>query len=158
MSGGNEYAMLAELPLLAEIGGELEAVQKYLQSTYASMPVDNYPVQGGRIHIANENAPETYKARIQILDEQGNPAANQAMSYYVDSDSGQNGTADENGILTITVKKGPHAVKLSVNQQEIYINNYTGNGIRTDITSLPSLVYSDDGSCDPFGWHSLHMN
>lgn len=155
MSGGNEYAMLAELPLMAEIGGELEAVQKYLQSTYASMPVDNYPVQGGRIHIANENAPETYEARIQILDEQGNPAANQAMSYYVDSDSGQNGTADENGILTITVKKGPHAVKLSVNQQEIYINNYTGNGIRTDITSLPSLVYSDDGSCDPFEWHSI---
>ena len=38
---------------------------------------------------------------------------------------------------------------------EVLVNNYTGNGIRTDITSLPSLVYSDDGSCDPIGQHSI---
>ena len=155
MSGGNEYSMLAELPLMAEIGGELEAVQQYLQDVYAAEPVDDYPVQGGRIHIVNENAPETYEARIQIVDEQGNPAANQELSYYIDSDAGHNGTTDGNGILAITVGKGPHAVKLSADQQEVYINNYTGNGIRTDITSLPSLVYSDDGSCDPIGQHSI---
>ncbi|MGI6010016.1 MAG: lectin like domain-containing protein [Ruminococcus sp.] len=155
MAGGSGHTVLGQLPLMAEIGGELETVRQYLTDNYGNQPVDNYPVQGNRIFIVNENAPETYEAKIQIVDSQGNPVADKEMSYYVDDNQGHSGTTDENGILKISVSKGPHGVKLTKDQAEIYINNYTGNGIRTDITSLPSLEYTDEGGGDSSAEHTI---
>ena len=144
MTGGNDYTMLAQLPLLAQIGGELETVQQYLTEVHGGSLKDVYPVQGGRIQIANENAPETYEAAIQITDSQGNPAVNCEVTYYIDGDSGHEGTIDDSGILKMVLSKGPHGIKLAPDQAEIYVNNYTGNGIEGGYTSLPVLVNPDN--------------
>lgn len=149
MTGGNEYTMLGELPLEAEIGGELEAVESYLTEVFDQGVIGAYPVQGGRIQIEEDASPEEYQAHIRVTDTQGNLIPNQEMSYYIDSDRGHNGTTDENGLLTVTLPRGPHAVKLAKDQAEVYLNNYSGNGLQAESSALPNLIYKDDGSCAP---------
>lgn len=149
--------MLGELPLEAEIGGELEAVESYLTEVFDQGVIGAYPVQGGRIQIEEDASPEEYQAHIRVTDTQGNLIPNQEMSYYIDSDRGHNGTTDENGLLTVTLPRGPHAVKLAKDQAEVYLNNYSGNGLQAESSALPNLIYKDDGSCAPLESYRLRM-
>ena len=141
MTGGNEYTMLGELPLEAETGGELETVENYLAENYPDGLGEEYPVRGDRIWLSNDRSPQEYEARIRIADAQGNPVQNQELSYQ--TQEGQSGTAktDEEGILTVTLEKGPHAVSLKNGQEEVYVNNYSGNGLQEDSTQLPALTF-----------------
>ena len=74
------------VPLEAEIGGELEAVESYLTEVFDQGVIGAYPVQGGRIQIEEDASPEEYQAHIRVTDTQGNLIPNQEMSYYIDSD------------------------------------------------------------------------
>ena len=90
-----------------------------------------------------------YQAQIRVTDAQGNLVPNQEMSYYIDSDKRAQRHDSENGLLTITLSRGPHAVKLAKDQAEVYLNNYSGNGLQAESLALPNLIYKDDGSCAP---------
>lgn len=151
MSGGSDYTMLGELPKYGEAGGELETVQAYWESCLENGTLKGYAGTKNRIQMRSEGyEPKDYTASILIADEDGNALGGQELSYRVDGGERINGTADENGILEITLTDGAHGVRLADDQQEIYIDNYSGFGIVIDeFREQPVLTFLADGSCDP---------
>lgn len=151
MSGGSDYTMLGELPKYGEAGGELETVQAYWESCLEDGTLKGYAGTKNRIQMRSEGyEPKDYTASILIADEDGSALGGQELSYRVDGGERINGTADENGILEITLTDGAHGVRLADDQQEIYIDNYSGFGIVIDeFREQPVLTFLADGSCDP---------
>lgn len=151
MNGGSDYDMLGQLPGYGEAGGELETIQSYLESCLVDGTLQGYAGTRNRIQMRSQGyEPGDYTAFIQIVDEEGNPLAGKELSYRVDGGARQNGITDENGMLYITVSDGGHGVRLADNQQEVYIDNYTGFGIYEDVyRTVPQLTFLADGSCDP---------
>ena len=151
MSGGSDYTMLGELPKYGEAGGELETVQAYWESCLEDGTLKGYAGTKNRIQMRREGyEPKDYTASILIADEDGSTLGGQELSYRVDGGERINGTADENGILEITLTDGAHGVRLADDQQEIYIDNYSGFGIVIDeFREQPVLTFLADGSCDP---------
>lgn len=151
MSGGSDYTMLGELPKYGEAGGELETVQAYWESCLEDGTLKGYAGTKNRIQMRREGyEPKDYTASILIADEDGSALGGQELSYRVDGGERINGTADENGILEITLTDGAHGVRLADDQQEIYIDNYSGFGIVIDeFREQPVLTFLADGSCDP---------
>lgn len=151
MSGGSDYTMLGELPKYGEAGGELETVQAYWESCLEDGTLKGYAGTKNRIQMRSEGyEPKDYTASILIADEDGSALGGQELSYRVDGGERINGTADENGILEITLTDGAHGVRLADDQQEIYIDNYSGFGIVVDeFREQPVLTFLADGSCDP---------
>lgn len=149
MNGGNDYTMLGSLPKYGEIGGEVETIQLYLEKCLESGVLNDYTGNKKRIVMNGGYTPQDYKAFIKITDESGNTVENKKLSYRVDGGNRQNAVTDSNGLLTIVLSDGAHGIRLGDNQQEVYVNNYTGLGITEDsIRSFPSIVYLADGSCD----------
>ena len=151
MSGGSSYTMLGALPKYGEAGGELETIQSYLETCLANGTLQEYAGTQNRIQMRSPGyEPKDYSVSILITDESGQPLADQKLSYRVDGGTRQNGTTDENGMLTITLSDGAHGVRLADTQAEIYIDNYSGFGIFEDqYREQPVLTFLADGSCDP---------
>lgn len=127
IAGGNDYKMLGDLKTLGEGGGLDSMLIDYIMylTDNDTKPLD-LPVTDGRIRTVRE--PADYTATLHITDASGNPASEQNITYYVDGEE-NSGTTDSEGLLKITVSDGPHAVKLSAEQEEVYINNYSGAGL-----------------------------
>lgn len=68
LGGGSDYTMPADLPKEAELGGELEAVQGYLEACIADGSIADYARPQGRIVMRGGYTPAEYTARIRILD------------------------------------------------------------------------------------------
>lgn len=151
MSGGSSYTMLGELPKYGEAGGELETIQSYLERCIADGTLQEYAGIQNRIQMRSPGyEPKDYDVSILITDGSGQQLADQKLSYRVDGGTRQNGTTDENGMLTITLSDGAHGVRLADTQAEIYIDNYSGFGIYVDqYREQPVLTFLADGSCDP---------
>ncbi|MEG1624006.1 MAG: 5'-nucleotidase, partial [Raoultibacter sp.] len=152
MDGGDGYAELAGLPLTAELGGELESVETYLNAladTTTAIPVQANGVN--RIHFLGGYTPAPYTAKLTIVDEAGTALPNKALSYAIDAGARVNGTTDAHGILSITVDDGPHAIRLGTTLTETYVNNYLGVGVLEDEAhgTYPKLTFLANGSCDP---------
>ena len=143
--------MLGALPKYGEAGGELETIQSYVETCLANGTLQEYAGTQNRIQMRRPGyEPKDYSVSILITDESGQPLADQRLSYRVDGRIRQNGTTDENGMLTITLSDGAHGVRLADTQQEIYIDNYSGFGIFVDqYREQPVLTFLADGSCDP---------
>jgi len=140
MSGGSGHAVLAELPLIGEIGGELETVEAYLIQQ-ANGQVLPHQAVCSRIIPVGGYVPADYKAVVIIKDADGNPIADVPVSYSVDGGEQQYGQTDSKGRLQISVPDGPHSVKLAGSQEEVYINNYSGAGtVETEYRAFPSLT------------------
>lgn len=143
MNGGNNYSMLAPLPQIGEIGGELETVESYVNQLTegGTIPLD-VPMNQNRITITGDTSPASYTATI-LITKDGVPAANTEVSYYLDNGDPVWATTDSEGKLIISVSKGPHGLALSKEQEQVYLNNYTGAGVIdiTDERVYPSLEY-----------------
>lgn len=143
MSGGNDYTVLAELPMVGEIGGELETVENYFLKITEGKELPMQTVQG-RITIEGGYVPKDYKAYISIVNADGTTAANTPVTYYVDQEEAKEGVTDEEGMLSIVVSDGPHCVSLMEKQKPVYINNYTGAGIvENEYRGFPVLELPD---------------
>ncbi|MEG2726014.1 MAG: bifunctional UDP-sugar hydrolase/5'-nucleotidase, partial [Eggerthellaceae bacterium] len=152
MDGGDGYAELASLPLVAELGGELESVEAHLNALAGGTGAIPVAANGvNRIHFLGGYTPAPYTAKLAIVDEAGAPLAHKALSYAVDAGPRINGTSDARGILALTVADGPHAIRLGTTLTEAYVNNYLGVGVLEDAThgSYPKLTFLANGSCDP---------
>ena len=69
----------------------------------------------------------------------------QTVSYQVDGGESAEGTTDEEGLLQITLADGAHGVRLNGDQQEVYIDNYSGFGITVDeYREQPVLVFAQE--------------
>jgi len=150
MSGGNDYTVLAELPMVGEIGGELETVENYFLKITEGKELPVQTVQG-RITIEGGYAPKDYTAYISIVNADGTTAANTPVTYYVDQEEAKEGVTDEEGMLSIVVSDGPHCVSLLEKQKPVYINNYTGAGIvENEYRGFPVLELPDAEEAQDF--------
>lgn len=84
LGGGSDYTMLADLPKEAELGGELEAVQGYLEACIADGSIADYARPQGRIVMRGGYTPAEYTARIRILDGDSPAAAGTQVTYIAD--------------------------------------------------------------------------
>lgn len=151
MEGGSDYAVLASLPKYGEAGGELETIRAYLETCMAEGTMDRYASAGSRLLLRGDGyKPAEYIAYITVADENGQPMAGKALSYRVDGGERINGVTDENGRMALTLPDGPHGVRLSDSQNEVYVDNYSGLGLQEDdLRTFPALTFLSDGSCDP---------
>lgn len=143
MSGGNNYTMLSSLPQIGEIGGELETVESYVKELTCDGTVPLViPLNQSRITISGDTSPASYTVTI-LVTKDGAPAANTEVSYYLDNGDPTWATTDSEGKLIITVPNGPHGLALSKEQEQIYLNNYTGAGVINVANErvYPSLEY-----------------
>ncbi len=149
--GGGSYSMLGALQKYGEAGGELETIHSYIEKCIAGGTLQQYTGTQNRIQMRSSGyVPKDYTASILITDEAGNLLPNQALSYRVDGGTRQNGTTDENGILKVILSDGSHGVRLADDQQEVYLDNYSGFGIYEDqYRTQVTLTFLADGSCDP---------
>lgn len=149
MNGGNDYTMLNELPKYGEIGGEVETIKAYLLSCLENGKLMGYDGIKNRIIMQGGYKPVPYTVNIKITDEKGGAMPDKTLSYRIDGGKRMNGITNSEGILVIKVNDGPHGIRLSDNQNEIYVNNYAGLGITEDsLRSYPVLEFISDGSCD----------
>ena len=149
LSGGSDYTMLADIPKYGEAGGEVEAIQKYLDIVLENGVLKGYEGTKNRIIMQGEYEPKEYTAYINVTDKSGSPLADKTVYYKVDGGDRLSGTTDENGLLSIVVEDGPHGVRIENEQKEVYINNYTGIGIIEDsIRKFPALVYTGESEED----------
>ena len=145
MNGGNDYTMLAALPLVGEIGGELETVEAYVlaQTDNGQKPLTVGSTEG-RIVPESGYTPGNYTITVRVQDNGGNPAANLPVSYYLDGGDPVWAQTDENGILAVTVPDGPHGFALSKTQKQVYLNNYSGAGtVENEYRPFPVLLYQE---------------
>ena len=151
MNGGNSYTMLGSLPKYGEAGGELEAIESYLQQCLADGTMERYAgIQGRILMRGNAYQGGTYTVTLRIQDESGSPLAGQALSYRVDGGERVNGVTDAEGLLKIELTEGAHGIRLADSQQEVYVSNYSGLGLQEDaLREFPALTFLADGSCDP---------
>ena len=143
IAGGNDYTMLTNLKTVAE-GGALDAMLEstILERTNRGTADLKVPVTENRIVIESDiYTPADYEAKVQVMNANGEPVADREISYYVDDGDIQTAATDEDGLLTLTVSDGPHAVGAENGRQEAYICNYTGTGIILDFTkTYPSIT------------------
>ncbi len=142
----NDYvignAAFADCPSVAEGSGLTESVLAYIAelTDNGAKPLE-LPVTEGRIKTVNNDENRKYTARFSIKGE-GVPATLTAIIDGKDTAEG----AVTDGILALELPDGPHAVKLYADQQEVYVNNYSGNGTLEDYGDLhlgwPELEYS----------------
>lgn len=136
IAAGDKYAMLKNLPTVAE-GGALDVMLEniILKLTEQGTKPLSLPTTEGRITIKSNYQPGDYTAYLEIKNENREPAANQVVSWFVDeSPEGKTGQTDENGLLAVTVSDGPHTIRLEEGINDAYICNYTGSGILTTYT------------------------
>lgn len=142
MNGGSDHSELAELPLVGEIGGELETVEAYFVQQAGGSSLPYYGAQN-RIVVSGAYTPGEYAATILIQNEDGTPAANEELEVWVDNDAPVVQKTDEAGTLVLTVSDGAHTVRIAQDGAAAYINNYTGAGtMELEGRPFPALTRS----------------
>ena len=128
----NDYVItqdaFAKIPLLGEGSGLTQSVVDYIKylTENGTKPISIATTEG-RIKTVGAYTPKDYTAHVQLT---GNvPAAGTELKIFVDGTAEATGTVTADGVLEFTVSDGPHAIKLYEGQHEVYVNNYSGNGV-----------------------------
>lgn len=132
LGGGSDYTMPADLPKEAELGGELEAVQGYLEACIADGSIADYARPQGRIVMRGGYTPTEYTARIRILDEDSPAAAGTQVTYIADGGPQRTATVDGDGFIEIVLADGAHGIRLAGGDEDAYVDNYLGFGLVED--------------------------
>lgn len=151
MNGGNDYSMLASLPLIGEIGGELETIQDYINlHTSNGTSLLNPENLLGRIKINGSYTGADYTAYLKLTNSADDtPLANSQAWLYIDNSSEPVlVSTDEQGIAKLTLDNGFHSVSASADADaaQIYVNNYTNSGISADTPLTLSASKAAEGS------------
>ena len=173
----HDYIIGAE-DMIAEGSGLTETVTAYINSmTEGGTKPLEFPVTLGRI-ITTAHNPDNYTYTAHItLTNASSLAADSEVPVYVDGEAYDKAAVvkdeeikipgkDENGneivkemlnvrTLNIELPDGPHAIKLFPEQEEVYVNNYSGNGILYTYNGLtlkyPELEYDAEKIEQPAG-------
>lgn len=155
MAGGNGYDMLAGIDPLAEVGGELEAVQEYLEDLATPVEGSDLPAiplfagTEGRIAMRGGYEPADWGAVLRAVDASGDPVPHAALALEVDSTDRYDVESDENGLVYLTLSDGPHAIAVApadadaadATTTEAYVDNYLGFGlVEDDLRAYPSIT------------------
>lgn len=150
----NDYVLeldeLKNIPMIAEGSGLTEAVIAYINSLTenGAEPLE-IPVSMGRIAaVAHTPDNYTYTAHISLLNADS-LSDGDTVAVYVDGEPYNKAGTFSGGLLDVELPDGPHAIKLSPEQEEVYVNNYSGNGIIDVYGDLkigyPELEYNNAG-------------
>ncbi len=148
IAGGSGYAMLKDLPGVAEGGGlDIMFENKILEMTENGTKPLNIPVTDGRIVVESDDyTPKTFTAYVEIYDvDTDKLAVNKQVSYYVDDATKvQKGTTDENGFLKLeNLSDGAHTIGAVNGENEAYVCSYTGTGIILTFTKTYPQIKVD---------------
>ncbi len=131
--GSNDYVIglgvLEDIPLAGEGSGLEQAVTDYIKElTDNGSKALSLPVTYGRIKTVGEYKPKEYTANVRVNSADGQAAPAGKTGLYIDGVRSE-GIIDTDGVLSFTVTDGPHSIKLYEDQQEVYVNNYSGAGV-----------------------------
>ncbi len=143
----NDYVMgsdgmFKDCPDIAEGGGLTEAVLAYVNelTNNGAKPLE-LPISDRRIITAADKPERTYSAHIAVTGEN----VPDTLTAIVDGNEKIAGKVAD-GVLEMELADGPHAVKLYEGQQEVYVNNYSGNGVINEYMGFslgwPELEYN----------------
>ncbi len=173
----HDYIIGAEY-MIAEGSGLTETVTAYINSLTenGTKPLE-LPVTMGRI-ITTAHTPDNYTYTAHItLTNASSLAAGSEVPVYVDGkpydkaavvndeeikipgkdDDGNEIVKETLNVRTLNIElpDGPHAIKLFPEQEEVYVNNYSGNGILYTYNGLtlkyPELEYDAEKIEQPVG-------
>lgn len=119
---------------LGELGGEDLLVASYLlEATDNGAAPLARPTTAGRITIANDRSPDTYTVAVPIEPVDGSSAAGLTVALRIDDGEEQEYTADGDGLVQLTLGKGPHTIYMAgaADGRPVYVNNYSGSGTVT---------------------------
>ncbi len=141
MAGGNSYTAVGELDKVAELGGELETVQDYLEYVIEGGLISEYLRPQGRITLRGDYDLADYTAKVQILDGDSFAAEGSSVSLVVDGTYVVPSTIDADGFVSIgALANGTHSIRIDGGTEEAYVDNYVGIGITEDeYRSWPTL-------------------
>lgn len=142
MAGGG-YPPLGEADQAAEIGGDLETIEAYVRDLVDQgngvLPLLN--VQG-RIRFEGAYRPAPWTARVQVVDEGGEPLSDAGLLVLqVDGADLTQVVTDADGFAEIELADGSHGMAAiaaqaipgpKVRVAEAYVDNYLGFGLRAD--------------------------
>lgn len=143
MTGGG-FEPLGDVALLAELGGELEAVEAHLAELVAAndgASLPSMPGAAGNIVLAGGYEPAPWLCTLHLVDAAGEPVPNQAVTLQVDAAELVSAQSDEDGLVAVELEDGPHAVAVVAAGDadeapfalvEAYVNNYMGIGLVED--------------------------
>ncbi len=154
MAGGDNYPVLTDIEQLAEVGGELEAVQGYLEDLAASNAADGglgaLPLMAGnegRLQLRGAGyEPADWTATVRLVGAGGEPLAGYALTLEIDATEHVDVTSDGDGLVYLTVAAGPHAVCEAPGEEgapmpEVYVDNYMGYGlVEDDLRAFPQIM------------------
>jgi len=156
MAGGGHPA-LAEPPVMADLGGDLDVLVAYVEKCAAANGGALPSMPGGveRMSFCGGYEPAPWTAYVRLVDAEGEPLhATQAL-VQVDGADVQLATSDSQGLLAVQLSDGPHAIALVAAGEgceaaeppalgapfdEAYVNNYMGIGLIEDaLRTWPEL-------------------
>ncbi len=142
MAGGG-YPPLGEVDQAAEIGGDLEAIETYIRDL-VDQGEGALPLLGaqGRIRFEGAYRPAPWTARVQVVDEAGDPLSNaNLLVLQVDGADLTQAVTDADGFAEIELADGSHGLAAITAQNipgpkvrvaEAYVDNYLGFGLLAD--------------------------
>ena len=117
MAGGDAYEPLANAEMVAEVGGELEAIRAYLDELTEALGrgiglrcLPLLPGTKGRLILDGGYEPTSWVATLRLTDEAGEPLANTNTLLDVDAGGFALATSDADGYVHVELEDGPHAI------------------------------------------------
>lgn len=145
--------------MIAEGSGLVETVIAYINDlTENGTKTLELPVTMGRISTTAHNPDNyTYTAHITLKNAPADMENGSEIGIYLDGEMSDIKAKynKAEGVLDVTLPDGAHAVKLYENQAEVYVNNYSGNGLQRTYGSVnlgyPELEYNAAEAENPVG-------
>lgn len=116
MAGGDSYEALASAEPVAEVGGELEAVEAYIDElsgalgrTLGARCLPVLAATKGRL-IFDGYEPAPWVATLRLVDEAGEPLAGTDVLLDIDASGCVEATSDADGYVQVELEDGPHAI------------------------------------------------
>ncbi len=134
---------------LGELGGEDLLVASYLlEATDNGAAPLSRPTTAGRITIANDQSPDTYTVAVPVEPVDGSSAAGLTVTLRIDDGEEQEYTADGDGLVQLTLAKGPHTLYMTgaADGRPVYVNNYSGSGTVTTADGYYHLGFPYDAA------------
>lgn len=156
MTGGG-YGPLGEVDLLAEIGGDLETIEAYVNGLVGGNGgcLAGYAGTRGRICFGCDGyEPAPWVATVRVVDADGAPVADRPVTLRIDGTDEVEAVTDADGLASVEVPDGGHGVALVVDGvetggaepssaglvAEAYVDNYMGYGLVEDgLRSWPEV-------------------
>ena len=119
MAGGDAYEMLADVEMVGEVGGELEAIEAYVRelsegigSGFGLRCMPLIPQTKGRLILDGGYEPADWTATLRLVDGQSTPLAGTEALLDIDASRCERVTSDADGLVRVEVSDGPHSIAL----------------------------------------------